>query len=613
MVKEAKMGDVVLEQKTGAEDVIWDLSVFYKDMDDPTIQSDIDRVQGLADEFAAKYRGRVGQLDAEEMVDAMIEQEAIYDITGRVGSFVSLNFSTDTSNPTFGKMLQHVRENGAKLSQKMLFFDLEWKAVDEVVAAHLLADPTLGKYRHPLEADRRYKPYTLSEIEEQIIVEKDVTGAGAWVRFFTQLTSALRFDWEGEKVNQSKILDKLYSEDSEIRHKAADSVTAGLQTKEMELTYIYNTLVIDKANEDKRRGYPNWISARNLANKAPDSVVDALIEAVTSNYEIVARHYKLKRTLLGLDELYDYDRYAPVALDAEERSYSWNEAREIVHNAYSAFSPRLGEIVNRFFDENWIHAPVLPNKQGGAFASPTVASAHPFVSVNYLGKARDIMTLAHELGHGVHMYLSGEAQGLTGLYTPLTTAEMASVFGEMLTFEDLMRREPDPRVRLQHLSKRVEDSFATVFRQVTMNRFEDGLHIARRSEGELPTTRINEIWLATQRAMFGDSVTMREDYGSWWGYVGHFIHTPGYVYAYAFGELLVLALVNLYHKRGADFVPQYLDVLAAGDSDYPDRILAKVGVDLTDPNFWNEGIAFIRDMVEDEERLAREVFPEKFN
>jgi len=613
MVKEAKMGDVVLEQKTGAEDVIWDLSVFYKDMDDPTIQSDIDRVQGLADEFAAKYRGRVGQLDAEEMVDAMIEQEAIYDITGRVGSFVSLNFSTDTSNPTFGKMLQHVRENGAKLSQKMLFFDLEWKAVDEAVAARLLADPTLGKYRHPLEADRRYKPYTLSEIEEQIIVEKDVTGAGAWVRFFTQLTSALRFDWEGEKVNQSKILDKLYSEDVEIRRKAADSVTAGLQTKEMELTYIYNTLVIDKANEDKRRGYPNWISARNLANKAPDSVVDALIEAVTSNYEIVARHYKLKRTLLGLDELYDYDRYAPVALDAEERSYSWNEAREIVQNAYSAFSPRLGEIVDRFFDENWIHAPVLPNKQGGAFASPTVASAHPFVSVNYLGKARDIMTLAHELGHGVHMYLSGEAQGLTGLYTPLTTAEMASVFGEMLTFEDLMRREPDPRVRLQHLSKRVEDSFATVFRQVTMNRFEDGLHIARRSEGELPTTRINEIWLATQRAMFGDSVTMREDYGSWWGYVGHFIHTPGYVYAYAFGELLVLALVNLYHKRGADFVPQYLDVLAAGDSDYPDRILAKVGVDLTDPNFWNEGIAFIRDMVEDEERLAREVFPEKFS
>jgi len=613
MVKEAKMGDVVLEQKTGAEDVIWDLSVFYKDMDDPAIQSDIDRVQGLADEFAAKYRGRVGQLDAEEMVDAMIEQEAIYDITGRVGSFVSLNFSTDTSNPTFGKMLQHVRENGAKLSQKMLFFDLEWKAVDEAVAARLLADPTLGKYRHPLEADRRYKPYTLSEIEEQIIVEKDVTGAGAWVRFFTQLTSALRFDWEGEKVNQSKILDKLYSEDVEIRRKAADSVTAGLQTKEMELTYIYNTLVIDKANEDKRRGYPNWISARNLANKAPDSVVDALIEAVTSNYEIVARHYKLKRTLLGLDELYDYDRYAPVALDAEERSYSWNEAREIVQNAYSAFSPRLGEIVDRFFDENWIHAPVLPNKQGGAFASPTVASAHPFVSVNYLGKARDIMTLAHELGHGVHMYLSGEAQGLTGLYTPLTTAEMASVFGEMLTFEDLMRREPDPRVRLQHLSKRVEDSFATVFRQVTMNRFEDGLHTARRSEGELPTTRINEIWLATQRAMFGDSVTMREDYGSWWGYVGHFIHTPGYVYAYAFGELLVLALVNLYHKRGADFVPQYLDVLAAGDSDYPDRILAKVGVDLTDPNFWNEGIAFIGDMVEDEERLAREVFPEKFS
>lgn len=606
------MTDALIEKKTGAEDVIWDLSVFYKDGDDPMIESDLARVQQMADAFAQKYRGRVAALDAEEMVDAMIELEAIYDVSGRLGSFASLNFSTDTSSPKFMQMLQRVRETGAKLSQTMLFFDLEWKAADETVAAALLANPTLGKYRHPLEADRRYKPYMLSEVEEQLIVEKDVTGAGAWVRFFTQLTSALRFDWEGEKVNQSHILDKLHSEDRDVRRKAADSVTAGLRAKEMELSYIFNTLVLDKANEDKRRGYPTWISARNLANKAPDAVVDALVTAVTSRYDIVARHYKLKRTLLGVGELFDYDRYAPITIDAPHRSYDWNEARQIVQQAYTAFSPRLGEIVNRFFDENWIHAPVLPNKRGGAFASPTVASAHPFVSVNFLGSNRDIMTLAHELGHGVHMYLSGEAQGMTGLYTPLTTAEMASVFGEMLTFDDLMRREPNAAVRLQSLAKRVEDSFATVFRQVSMNRFEDGLHTARRSEGELTAGRINDIWLTTQRDMFTDSVTLRDDYGWWWSYVGHFVHTPGYVYAYAFGELLVLALFNLYQKRGADFVPQYLEVLAAGDSDYPDRILAKVGVDLTDPNFWNEGLALLNAMVEQEEALAREVFPDKF-
>ncbi|MBK8029179.1 MAG: M3 family oligoendopeptidase [Chloroflexi bacterium] len=606
------MADVVLEQKTGAENVIWDLSIFYQKLDDPAIDRDMERVQGMANDFAAKYRGRVAQLDPEEMVDAMVEMEAIYDVSGRIGSYASLNFSTDTTNPQVGRLLQRVREQGAKLAQTLLFFDLEWKAVDDAVAAQLLAHPTLGKYRHPLEADLRYKPYTLSEIEEQLIVEKDVTGAGAWVRFFTQLTSAMRFDWEGEKVNQSKILDKLHSEDRAVREKAAESVTAGLREKQMELTYIFNTLMLDKANEDQRRGYPTWISARNLSNKAPDAVVEALIQAVTSNYDIVARHYQLKRALLGLDELRDYDRYAPLKIDAPEANYSWEEARQVVHSAYTAFSPRLGEIVNRFFDENWIHAPVLPNKRGGAFAAPTVASAHPFVFVNYLGKDRDIMTLAHELGHGVHMYLSGEAQGQTGLYTPLTTAEMASVFGEMLTFEDLMRRQPDPAVRLKALAHRVEDSFATVFRQVTMNRFEDGMHTARRSEGELPTERINQIWLETQRKMFGDSVTLTDNYGWWWSYIGHFIHTPGYVYAYAFGELLVLALFNVYRKRGADFVPQYLDVLAAGDSDYPDRILAKVGVDLTDPNFWNEGLAFLRGMVEEEERLAREVFPEKF-
>lgn len=612
MLKEDRMADVVLEQKTGAENVIWDLSIFYQKLDDPAIDRDMERVQGMANDFAAKYRGRVAQLDPEEMVDAMVEMEAIYDVSGRIGSYASLNFSTDTTNPQVGRLLQRVREQGAKLAQTLLFFDLEWKAVDDAVAAQLLAHPTLGKYRHPLEADLRYKPYTLSEIEEQLIVEKDVTGAGAWVRFFTQLTSAMRFDWEGEKVNQSKILDKLHSEDRAVREKAAESVTAGLREKQMELTYIFNTLMLDKANEDQRRGYPTWISARNLSNKAPDAVVEALIQAVTSNYDIVARHYQLKRALLGLDELRDYDRYAPLKIDAPEANYSWEEARQVVHSAYTAFSPRLGEIVNRFFDENWIHAPVLPNKRGGAFAAPTVASAHPFVFVNYLGKDRDIMTLAHELGHGVHMYLSGEAQGQTGLYTPLTTAEMASVFGEMLTFEDLMRRQPDPAVRLKALAHRVEDSFATVFRQVTMNRFEDGMHTARRSEGELPTERINQIWLETQRKMFGDSVTLTDNYGWWWSYIGHFIHTPGYVYAYAFGELLVLALFNVYRKRGADFVPQYLDVLAAGDSDYPDRILAKVGVDLTDPNFWNEGLAFLRGMVEEEERLARELFPEKF-
>jgi oligoendopeptidase F len=505
-----------------------------------------------------------------------------------------------------------VTEHGSKLQQKMLFFDLEWKAVDEAAAHRLLSDPTLGKYRHHLEAERRYIPYTLSEIEEQLLVEKSVTGRSAWARFFTKLTTAMRYEYEGEQLNQSQILDKLHLPDRAVREKAAASVTAGLGAKAMELTYIFNVLVADKASDDARRGYPSWVSARNLSNKASDEVVNALIQAVTSNYDIVARHYKLKRTLLGLDELYDYDRYAPLELGGDERDYHWTEARDIVQNAYTGFSPEMSAISARFFDENWIHAPALPNKRGGAFSASGVPSAHPFVFMNYLGKARDVMTLAHELGHGVHQYLSGRAQGILGMYAPLTTSEMASVFGEMLVFTDLMTREPSPAARLKLLVGRLEDSFATVFRQVAMNRFEDKLHTARRTEGELSTERINALWLETQRAMFGDSLTIRDDYGSWWGYIFHFIGSPGYVYAYAFGELLVLALFKLYRERGASFVPQYLEVLAAGDSDYPENILAKVGVDLRDPAFWNEGLNALREMLSQEEALARQLYPEKF-
>lgn len=606
------MSEVVTEKRTGAENIVWDLSIFYDSPDDPAIQQDLDSVQKMADEFAAKYRGRVAQLDAEEMIDAMIEQEAISDASGRIGSYAFLNFSTDTTDPKRGALVQKVTESGAELSQKLMFFDLEWKDVPDEQAAKLLADPTLGKYKHPLEAERRTKPYTLSEIEEQLLVEKAVTGRNAWSRFFTQLTSSMRYQFDGEKLNQSQILAKFHDADRETRLKAATALTEGLREHAMELSYIFNVLVADKASDDKRRGYPSWISARNLSNKAPDEVVEALIKAVTSRYELVARHYKLKRILLGYDELFDYDRYAPIPVKGEEEEYTWQQACDIVQSAYAAFSPRLAEIVGRFYNENWIHAALLPNKRGGAYASPTVPSAHPFVFINFTGRARDVMTLAHELGHGLHMYLSAEAQGITGLYTPLTTAEMASVFGEMLTFTDLTSKEPDPATRLAMLAQKIEDSFATVFRQISMNRFEDGLHTARRTEGELSAERINDIWMKSQRDMFGDSVTLRDDYGLWWSYVPHFIGSPGYVYAYSFGELLVLALFNLYQKRGAEFVPQYLDVLAAGDSDYPENILAKAGIDLTDPNFWNEGLEALAKLVDQEEELARQVYPEKF-
>ncbi len=606
------MVDSVVENKTGAEDVVWDLTVFYQEENDPAIQRDMDALAAEVDQFTQAYRGRVAQLDNEEMCEALQTLESIFDKGGRIGGFASLAFSTDTANPKLGALIQKATEFDAQVNQKMVFFELEWNQVEDEQAQALIADPLLEKYRHYLQAERRYKPYQLSEAEEQLLSEKSVTGRSAWTRFFTQLTSAMRVDYDGEKLSLTQVLTKLHDADRDVRRKANASITAGLRDKSMELTYIFNVLTADKASDDKRREYPSWVSARNLSNKAPDDVVNALVEAVTSNYDIVAEHYNLKRILLGVDELTEYDRYAPLPVKDSETTYSWTEAQDIVLNAFNRFSPRFGEIAQMFFDNNWIHAPVLPNKRGGAFCSPGVPSAHPFVLVNFTGTERDVMTLAHELGHGIHSYLSAESQGILGLYTPLTTAEMASTFGEMLVFTDLMEKEPDSEVRLAMLAAKVEDTFATVFRQISMNRFEDGLHTARRSEGELSTERINEIWMQSQKAMFGDSVNLSDDYSQWWSYVPHFLHTPGYVYAYSFGELLVLALFNIYRERGAEFVPQFIEILAAGDSDWPENILAKAGIDLTDLGFWNEGLKALADLVEQEGVLAREVYPEKF-
>ena len=606
------MTEAVQERRTGAEAVLWDLSVFYSGLDDPQMDADIEELRTLVDDFQGRWRGKVAEMSAADFRDAYQALETIYDMRGRLGSFAFLNFSTDTGNAAYQAAVARIEELEASLSQKLVFFDLEWNALDDDAAERILADPVLADYHYYLEAERRYRPYNLSEAEEQIIIEKQVTGSGAWTRFFTQLTSAFRFDWLGDEVNMTFVLNKLRDADRDVREMAWRKLTDKLREKSMELTFIFNTLALDKANSDRRRGYPSWISARNLSNKAGDDVVEALVATVTSNYGLVARHYELKRALLGYEELYDYDRYAPLNLKESEAFYVWEQARDIVLDAFDNFSPRMKSVARQFFERNWIHAPVLPNKRGGAFAASTVASANPYVFLNYLGDARDVTTLAHELGHGIHMVLSGKEKGLFALYTPLTTAEMASTFAEMLVFQDLMAAEDDPEVKLSMLTEKIEDTFATVFRQISMNRFEDKMHKSRRDEGELTAERFNELWLETQRDMFGDSVTITEEYGSWWSYVPHFLHTPGYVYAYSFGELLVLALYRIYQEQGESFVPKYIDLLAAGDSDYPDKLLAKVGVDINDPGFWQKGIHVIEEWVAQAESLARKLYPAKF-
>ncbi len=586
---------------TGAEDIAWNLGDLYAGMDDPQLDADLDACDAEAAAFSAEYRGRVAGLSAAELASLITRYEALGDRAGRIGAFAGLNWTQNTEDPARGALLQRVTERGSRLNQEMVFLELELAAAPDETAAAWLADPGLAHWRHWLEMVRIFRPHLLSEPEEKILTEKSVTGAAAWVRFFDEVHGAARYELDGEQLTRDQVLSKLYEQDRDLRRRAAASVTTGLKAMQRTNTYVFNTLLADKASDDRLRKYPTWISGRNLGNQVDDHIVEALVEAVTGRYDIVARYYRLKRRLLGLDELFDYDRYAP--LPAADRFYSWEQGREIVLNAFGRFHPRMAEVAGWFFERRWIDAPPRPGKMGGAFSSSTVPSVHPYILLNYEAKPRDVMTLAHELGHGIHQKLAG-VQGVLLADTPLTTAETASVFGEMLVFQDLMARESDPATRLGMLTGKIEDSFATAFRQISMNRFEHAMHTARREEGELTTERFGELWLATQRPMFGDSVTLTEDYGLWWSYVPHFLGTPGYVYAYAFGELLVLALYARYQQQSDGFAERYIAMLTAGGSDWPHEIVKPLGVDLTDPAFWGNGLGILDGLVAEAEQLA---------
>ena len=399
------MAEKPAEKQTGAENIIWDLSVYFSGLDDPKIETTLQAVDDKVNAFADDYRGKVAELTAEELGEASERMEAIYEEFGRVSEFASLNFSVYSGDPQWGAFMQKVTETYASIGQRLVFFELEWNNIDDEQAAALLNDPVLRTYRYYLQAERRYKPYQLSEAEERLLIEKNVTGRSAWQRLFQQITSGMMLDYDGEQLPMPQVLSiHSTSPDREARRKAAESVTKGLAQREMEFTYIFNVTVADKASDDRLRSYPSWITSRNLANKASDETVEALICAVTDSYGLVARHYTVKKALMGYDELFNYDRYAPLNLKESEAFYTWDEARRITVDAYSSFDPRMGDIAAQFFDEDWIHAPVMNGKSGGAFASYGTKSSHPWVFVNYTGTANDVMTLAHELGHGVHMY-----------------------------------------------------------------------------------------------------------------------------------------------------------------------------------------------------------------
>lgn len=593
---------------SSADGITWDLSDLYAGPDDPQLSRDLDEAHARARAFESAYRNKVhvpGGPPADMLLGAVTELEQLSEQMDKPLIYAHLLHAARTDDPARGALMTRCRERRTEINKHLIFFDLEWVKVDDEPAARLLASPTLAKYRHYLEQKRAWRPHYLSEPEEKVLDEKAITGRGAFVRLFDEtvstITCPVQVGEQTERLSVQQTLSRLYDPDRAVRRTAAEGLTRGLQENGRLLTYILNTLILDHRSDCNLRKFDNPMAPRHLANEIRQEVVDALMTAAERYHGTVQRYYRLKGRLLGLDRLYDYDRYAPLFPDMP--ACDWPTARQIVTESYEAFSPQAGAVIRQFFDRNWIDAALRPGKRGGAFSSSAVPSAHPYILMNFTDKLRDVMTLAHELGHGLHQYLS-RGVGYLQCDTPLTTAEMASVFGEMLTFQRLKEIHPDPRTRLAMLCSKIEDGFATVFRQVVLTRFEQKAHQARRERGELTTEQINALWMEANRPMHGDVVELTEGYGCWWMYIGHFIHSPFYCYAYAFGELLVLALVQKYRQEGSAFVPRYLELLSSGGSDAPDRLLAKMGVDVNDPAFWELGLRLLDDMVGEAERLA---------
>lgn len=577
----------------GTSEVLWDLTDLYKATNDPSIESDIEWCEKEAATIKESYYSKVASLNDQDLFKLVERLEKLDCLESKLGTFSFLNFTTQMANAEAGALDQRIHELYSKCGTETVFFELEWNLIEDEQAEILLKSPVLKPYRHYLQALRRYRPHQLSEAEEKLLLEKEVVGRNSWTTLFSKLFSHLKF---GEDARtEEEVLTDLYNPDREIRKKAAKEMTAGLQENNHLLCHIYNTLAADKMITDRLRKHSSWVSSMNLHNELEDKTVETLIDSVTSRYDLVNRYYHVKRKLLGFDSLEDYDRYAPLP-SLPTVSIDWQTCKETVLASFNDFSPKMGAIAEKFFERNWIHAPVGPGKRGGAFAHPCVPEAHPYVLVNYTGNLRDVSTVAHELGHGIHQVLAA-SQGHFNSDTPLPLAETASVFAELLVFNSQLELLKDEQQRRAFICQKLESIFATVFRQTAMNRFEKLMHEGRRQEGELSNDQLCEFWLTSQRAMFGDSVNLGEDYGLWWSYIPHFLSTPGYVYSYAFGELLVLALYGLYQKEGESFVEKYLDLLSAGGSMSPYRILQAFNIDLDDPAFWQSGLGVIEEML----------------
>ncbi|HEY9549961.1 MAG TPA: M3 family oligoendopeptidase [Kiloniellaceae bacterium] len=573
----------------------WNLADLYAGPDSPALKADLDACAGKARAFRERCAGRLASLDGAALGAAVADYEAIQEVLGRVMSFAQLVYSGNMSDARVARFFQSMQERCTTISTELVFFALELNRLDDAVLQEKLAAPELARYAPWLRDLRAMRPHQLSDDIERLLREKYVAGRAAWTRLFDETMAGLRFPFQGDPLTSAEILNRLTDRDPAARREAAKSLGKVLGDNARVFALITNTLAKDKEIEDKWRHFARPVSSRNLANFVEDEVVDALASSVQAAYPRLAhRYYALKARWFGGTALPYWDRNAPLP-DDDDRVIPWQDARRLVLDAYAEFSPALAAIGQQFFDHAWIDAPVRPGKAPGAFAHPTVPSAHPYLLLNYQGRPRDVMTLAHELGHGVHQVLAGP-QGHLMADTPLTLAETASVFGEMLTFQALLRAESDPRRRKVMLASKVEDMLNTVVRQIAMHRFETRVHGERR-DGELLPERLGEIWLETQRESLGPAIAFDDDYRHFWAYIPHFVHVPFYVYAYAFGDCLVNSLYAVYEGASAGFAEKYLEMLRAGGSKRHKELLAPFGLDASDPAFWQRGLGVVESFI----------------
>ena len=584
----------------------WNLADLYPGPDSAELKADIEKAMREAASFEERWKGKLaGELakaDGGAFAQSIREFEALNELMGRIGSYAGLYYYGDTTDPQRMKLFGDVQQKLTDASSHLIFYSLEINRIDGTVLEQAMnANADIAHYRPWLTDLRLDKPYELDDKLEQLFHEKSVTGFSAWNRLFDETMAGLRFDVDGQQLSIEPTLNMLQDADGAVRKKASEALARTFGANLRLFTLITNTLAKDKEISDRWRGFSDIADSRHLSNRVEREVVDALSRAVQAAYPRIShRYYALKAKWLGLEKLENWDRNAPLP-ETPQALIPWDEARETVLTAYGNFAPEMADIAKRFFDNNWIDAPVRPGKAPGAFAHPTVPSAHPYVLLNYMGKPRDVMTLAHELGHGVHQVLAGK-QGALMASTPLTLAETASVFGEMLTFRSLLAKTKDKRERKAMLAQKAEDMINTVVRQIAFYEFERRVHTERR-EGELTSDRICEIWMDVQRESLGDAVRLNPGYETFWTYIPHFIHSPFYVYAYAFGDCLVNSLYAVYQNAEAGFQEKYFEMLKAGGTKHHKELLAPFGLDATDPDFWNKGLSVIEGIIDELEEM----------